>query len=71
VWTSGNYFREFRIEHKADSSFRVVVTHDMNDIKYSEFWATYFQVMFSEKLHRAIKVLVRPQIFYLEIREQE
>ncbi len=68
VWTSGNYFREFRIEHKADDSFRVVVTHDMNDTKYSEFWATYFKVLFAEKLHRPIKILVRPQTFYLEIK---
>jgi len=70
IWTSANYFREFRIEKKAEGSFRIVVTHDMNDIKYSEFWATYFQVLFSEKLHKAVMILFRPQIFYLEIREK-
>jgi hypothetical protein len=70
IWTSGNYFREFRIEEKPDGAFRVVVTHDLNHIKYSEFWATYFQVLFSEKLQRQVTILFRPQIFYLEIRDK-
>jgi hypothetical protein len=70
IWTSGNYFREFRIENKAENAFRVVVTHDLNNLKYSEFWATYFQILFSEKLQRQVSILFRPQIFYLEIKDK-
>lgn len=69
IWMSANYFREVRIEKIATDHFRVVFNHDLNDPKYSEFWATYFQVLFTEKLHCSVNVLIRPQIFHLEIQE--
>jgi hypothetical protein len=69
IWMSANYFKDVKIEEVKPGKFRVLFIHDMNDVKYSEFWATYFQVLFAEKLGKVVKVLVRPQIFHLEIQQ--
>ncbi|MBN2150766.1 MAG: hypothetical protein JW839_04880 [Candidatus Lokiarchaeota archaeon] len=70
IWMSGNYFKDVKVEEVEPGRFRALFVHDMNDAKYSEYWATYFQVLLEEKLGRAVKVLVRPQIFHMEIQER-
>jgi len=68
IWISANYFRSIRCERTNLGVVKVVFAHDLNDIKYSQYWGKYFQTFFKTKLGLDVQVLCRPQIFHLEFR---
>ncbi|MEX2683690.1 MAG: hypothetical protein Q6373_019100, partial [Candidatus Sigynarchaeota archaeon] len=46
IWISANYFRSIRCERVDEGQYKMVFSHDTNSLKYSQFWAKYFQVFF-------------------------
>ncbi len=68
IWISANYFRSVRCERVSPGQYKMVFSHDLNDLKYSEYWGKYFQNFF-QKLGKEVKILCRPQIFHVEIQE--
>ncbi len=69
IWISANYFRSVRCERVNPGHFKMVFSHDLNDLKYSEYWGKYFENFF-QKLGIIVKILCRPQIFHVEIQER-
>lgn len=69
IWISANYFRSIRCERIGPFQYKMVFSHDLNDIKYSQYWGKYFQTFF-EKLGKETKILCRPQIFHVEVQER-
>jgi len=71
IWISANYFRSIRCERVEEGQYKMVFSHDTNSLKYSQYWAKYFQVFFETKVDADVKILCRPQIFHLDIQERK
>jgi len=70
IWMSANYFRSVRCERVGAGQYKMVFTHDLNDLKYSQYWGKYFQTFFETKLGKEVKILCRPQIFHMEVQDR-
>ncbi len=71
IWISANYFRSIRCERVGLGHYKMVFAHDLNELKYSQYWGKYFQTFFESKLGKEVKILCRPQIIHVEVQESK
>lgn len=74
LWEAGNYFRTITIkildnvEPYQANVFKMIFSHDFDDIRYGKYWAKYFKYVLEQDFIQAhVKYNIRNQSFYLDI----